>query len=54
MKRPLTLAVLVTAFTIAVGVLADGFGKGSHRDSANNGKDSPRFYASPHLHPDHP
>ena len=54
MKRTLTLAVLAAAFTIAVGVLADGFDKGSHRDSANNGKDSPRFYASPHAHPYHP
>jgi len=47
------IAVAVAVFTIAIGTLLAGPG-GSHPDSHDNGRNSPRFYASPHEHPQHP
>jgi len=56
MKRTLTLAVLVAAFTIAVGVLVAQPGKGQARGIPNHGVSAPgqpNHYASPspHRHP---
>jgi len=50
MKTKLIIAVLGALFAVATGSLFAN----SHPDSDNNGKDSPRFYASPHGHPEHP
>ncbi len=47
------LVILCAALFLAVGA-ALGAAGGSHPDSRDNGKDSPRFYASPPGHPTHP
>ncbi len=44
-----TLAGVLLWLAIAATVFAN-----SHPDLPNNGKDSPRFYASPPGHPEHP
>jgi len=51
--KTIIIPVAVAVFTIAIGTLLAGPG-GSHPDSHDNGKNSPRFYASPHEHPQHP
>ena len=50
MKIKLILVIVLFAFGLAIA----GGTNGSHSDYPNNGKDSPRFYASPHGHPEHP
>lgn len=49
MKR----AIIILSFAIVTAVVAGGF-RGSHPTHPNNGKSSPRFYASPPSHPSHP
>lgn len=50
MKIKLILAIAFLTLTVAIA----GKSKGSHPDYPNNGKGSPRFYASPPGHPKHP
>jgi len=52
MKTKVIIAILL--FCVAVGAAVAGGFHGSHPDYKNNGKDSPRFYASPKGHPEHP
>jgi hypothetical protein len=52
MKTKLLLAIIILG-CLTCGLLAGG-SRGSHPAWPNNGKDSPRFYASPHGRPAHP